>query len=261
MSKQSARPPDSARILALLWGSHTKPGRSGLTVRAILLAAIELADQEGLEALSMRRVAEQLGVGTMSLYTHIPGKPELTELMIDAVYGQLYENVDAPAAQPGGWRGGLEFIAARNWKLYQQHPWLLQLAGARPVLGPNVALKYEAELRPLEGIGLSDVEMDATLSLVLTHVEGTARIARGQAQVQQDTGLTDAEWWVETAPLLERVMDVRRFPVATRVGKASGEAYGAAQSPQHLLRFGLERILTGIEELITRRAAKPTRQS
>jgi AcrR family transcriptional regulator len=161
---------DPARSLALLWGSHSKPGRSGLTVQAIVAAAIDLADEAGLNALSMRQVAERLGVGTMSLYTHIPGKAELSELMIDTAYGELYADVDEPARQPGGWRGGLSFIAARNWDLFQRHPWLLQMTGGRPVLGPNASLKYEAELRPLDGIGLSDLEMDAVLTLVLTHV-------------------------------------------------------------------------------------------
>ena len=63
----------------------------------------------------MRMVAEQLKVGTMSLYTHVPGKGELTDLMFDSVYGDLYADVDEPARQSGGWRGALEFIAQRNW--------------------------------------------------------------------------------------------------------------------------------------------------
>lgn len=255
--KSSMREPkpssDPARSLALLWGPQTKAGRSGLTVRAIVTAATALADEEGLEELSMRRVADRLKVGTMSLYTHVPGKPELIELMIDTAYGQLYERVDVPASRSGGWRGGLEYVAERNWALYQQHPWLLQVASGRPVLGPNASLKYEAELRPLEGIGLSDVEMDAVLTLVLTHVEGTARLARNQAQAQRETGVTDAEWWVVNGPLLERVMDATRFPVAARVGRTAGEAYGAAFSPSHALRFGLERILDGVTGLISSR--------
>lgn len=252
---------DPARRIALLWGSQTRAGRSGLTVRAIVTAATALADEEGLGALSMRRVAERLKVGTMSLYTHVPGKPELVELMIDTAYGELYDRVDGPASQPGGWRGGLEDVAGRNWSLYETHPWLLEAASGRPVLGPNASLKYEAELRPLEGIGLSDVEMDAVLTLVLTHVEGTARLALNQTQVQRETGVTDAEWWVVNGPLLERVMDATRFPVAARVGRAAGQAYGAAFSPVHALRFGLERILDGVAELISSRTGDAAERS
>lgn len=250
--------PDPARTIALLWGLHTKAGRSGLSVHAIVQAAIALVDEAGLEALSMRRIAERLQVGTMSLYTHVPGKPEVIELMIDTVYGELYERVDVAASQPGGWRGSLEYIAARNWALFQQHPWLVQVTGGRPVLGPNASLKYEAELCPLEGVGLSDVEMDAVLTLVLTHVEGVARLAQNQVQAQRESGVTDAEWWLVNGPLLERVMEVGRFPVATRVGRATGEAYGAAFSPAHALRFGLERILDGVADLISFRTGDAT---
>lgn len=114
MSGKKASEADPARSLALLWGSHNKPGRSGLTVRSIVLAAIELANAEGLDAVSMRQVAERLGVGTMSLYTHVPGKGELVDLMVDTAYGDLYTDVDAPSRQPGGWRGALSFVAART---------------------------------------------------------------------------------------------------------------------------------------------------
>jgi AcrR family transcriptional regulator len=244
---------DPARSLALLWGSHGKPGRSGLTVRTIVSAAIELADAQGLEAVSMRQVAEALKVGTMSLYTHVPGKAELTDLMLDTVYGQLYEDVDAPTRRPGGWRESLRFIAERNWDLYQRHPWLLQLVHGRPVIGPNASLKYEAELRPLDKLGLTDVEMDSVLTLVLTHVEGTARAHATVQRTQRETGMTDAEWWVATAPLLDKVMDPARFPVASRVGTSAGQAYEGASSPAHAFSFGLERILDGVALLIQER--------
>src|SRR5680860_659902 len=81
---------DPVRSLGLLWGTFNKPSRSGLTVEAIVAAAIEIADAEGIGAVSMRHVAERLNVGTMSLYTHVPGKKDLTELMVDASLGQLY---------------------------------------------------------------------------------------------------------------------------------------------------------------------------
>jgi AcrR family transcriptional regulator len=244
-----------ARGLALLWGSHSKAGRSGLTIEAIVSAATELADAEGFEAVSMRNVADRLQTGTMSLYTHVPGKAELTELMIDRAYGELYRDVDEPARQPGGWGGGLRFIAERNWDLFQRHPWLLQIVGARPVLGPHASLKYEAELRPLDGIGLSDLEMDSVLTLVLTHVEGTARAQVAAMRSQRESGVSDVEWWVAIAPVLERVMQGAQFPVASRVGEAAGKAHQAASNPVHAFSFGLDRILDGIDALIAERQA------
>ncbi|MBI5960421.1 MAG: TetR/AcrR family transcriptional regulator [Chloroflexi bacterium] len=238
------------RRFALLWGPQTEAGRSGLTVKAIVTAAMNIADTEGIDALSMRSVAERLGVGTMSLYTHIPGKAELIDLMLDTAYSQLYARVEEPSEQPGDWRAGLRFIAQRNWELYLAHPWMLHVTTGRPVLGPHEALKYEAELRPLDQLGLSDVEMDASLTLILIHTEGCARARTIADRTQHDSGMTDAEWWVNNAPLLDKVIDPSRFPVSARVGQSAGEEYQAASDPKHTFLFGLERILTGIAELI-----------
>lgn len=241
---------DSARRLALLWGSQTNPGRSGLTLKAIIDAAIAIADTQGIQSLSMRSVAERLGAGTMSLYTHVPSKTELIDLMLDTVYGQVYQSVEEPSSQPGDWQAAMRFIAQRNWALFKQHPWMLALGSARPGLGPNASLKYEAELRPLDQLGLTDVEMDATLTLILTHVEGCARTHAAAQSIRQDTGINDAEWWVTQAPLLEKLVDPARFPIASRVGTSAGEQYQSVSDPEFLLTFGLDRILAGISDLI-----------
>lgn len=251
MNHKNPSQPDPARSLALLWGSQTEAGRSGLTLKDIVTAAIDIADTEGVDALSMRNVAARLGVGTMSLYTHVPSKSDLIDLMFDTAYGELYESVEGPSQQPDGWRGALRFIAHQNWDLYLRHPWMLQIATGRSVLGPHAALKYEAELRPLDGLGLSDVEMDAVLALVLTHVEGCARAQVIRAHTQQESGMTDEEWWVARAPLLGKLIDPARFPVGTRVGVSAGEEYQGASSPEFAFTFGLERILAGIAELIS----------
>ncbi|GAA1822830.1 TetR/AcrR family transcriptional regulator [Luedemannella flava] len=239
---------DAARSLALLWGTQTRTGRSGLSLRGIVTAAMSLADAQGLDAVSMRKLAEELGVGTMSLYTHVPGRTELLDLMIDSAYGELYQDVDEPLRQPGGWRGGLEFIARRNWDTYRRHPWLLSAAGVRPAFGPNAFLKYEAELRPIDGIGMSDVEMDSALTLVLNHVQGLARLAASLEQARRES--SDGEWWQTQAPLLEKFSRGMDLPVAGRVGQASSEFYDGVADPQHALTFGLARILDGIERLI-----------
>ena len=247
---------DPARSLALLWGAQDRPGRSGLTVRGIVEAAIDLADADGVDALSMRSIAEKLAAGTMSLYTHVPGKPVLIELMIDAVSGQVYADSGAPAAQPGDWRAGLRFVARRNWELYLRHPWLLQVMGGRPVLGPNINRKYEAELGPLDGIGLSDIEMDSVLTLVLLHVEGLARWQVSLQQAREQTGETDVDWWSNLEPTLASLMDPAGFPLGSRVGRAAGEHHQSAGDPTHELTFGLELILDGVAALIARSVAE-----
>ncbi|NYF59045.1 TetR/AcrR family transcriptional regulator [Micromonospora purpureochromogenes] len=242
---------DPARSLALLWRTSEKASRRGgdLSVDRIVRAAIEVADTEGLVALSMRRVAERLGVGTMSLYTHVPGKGELLDVMLDTVYGETAR----PAEVPGGWRGRLEQIARENWALYLRHPWLLQVATTRPPLGPNVTAKYEYELRAVEDIGLTDLEMDAVVTLVDGYVHGAVRGAVEAAQAAQRTGMTDEQWWRAHAPYLEKVMDPQRFPTAARVGTAAGQEYQAAGDPVRAFEFGLARILDGVAVLVGER--------
>lgn len=244
---------DPARSLALLWRTHERPsrgGRSGLSVDRIVSAAIEIADAESLAALSMRRVAEHLGVGTMSLYTHVPGKGELIDVMLDTVVGE----VPMPDDMSDGWRAKLEAVARANWALYHRHPWMLQIATGRPPLGPNLIAKYDYELRAVEGIGLDDIEMDSVVTLVLGHTESAARRALEASQAEQHTGMTDEQWWGASAPILSRVFDASRYPTAARVGAAAGEAYGAAHDPEHAFEFGLQRVLDGIAVLVEARA-------
>jgi AcrR family transcriptional regulator len=248
---------DPARSMALLWRTSERVSRKGrpeLSVDRIVRAAIEVADIEGLAALSMRRVAERLGVGTMSLYTYVPGKAELIDVMLDTVYGETARPEDVP----GGWRARLELVARENWELYRRHPWLLQVAAtSRPPLGPNLIAKYDYELRAVDGIGLTDVEMDAVVTLVGGFVHGAARGAAEAGQVARRTGVTDEQWWYATAPYLERGFDARRFPLAARVGAAAGEAHGAAYDPRHAFEFGLQRVLDGVEALVRGRTATP----
>lgn len=244
---------DPARSLALLWRTKERTSRKGkpeLSVDLIVRTAIEIADASGLPALSMRRVAERLGVGTMSLYTYVPGKAELLDVMLDTVYGEVV----TPAATEGSWRDRLEHIARQNMALYQRHPWLLQVATSRPVLGPNLVTKYDRELAAIDGIGLTDLEMDSVLTLITGYVHGAARGARDAATAEQSTGMSDEQWWYAHLPFLERMMDGSRYPVAGRVGTAAGEEHGAAYNPEHAFEFGLQRVLDGVQVLIDSRA-------
>jgi AcrR family transcriptional regulator len=247
---------DPTRTMELLWGVQARPRRGPkpkLTIEQITQAAIEVADAEGLAALSMRRVAERVGVGAMSLYTYVPGKAELLDLMVDAVYGERPAPADVDA--DGGWRERLEQVARANWALYRRHPWMLQVATVRPGLGPNTLAKYDEELRAVEGVGLTDVEMDSVLTLVLQYAVSSARLQAEAAEAQSRTGMTDEEWWAAHAPLLEKVFDVDRYPVAARVGAAAGEALQAAYDPEYAFEFGLGRVLDGIGVLVESRSS------
>src|SRR4051812_46475217 len=173
MNQEYSGSGDPARSLELLWRRRPRPARGpkpALTVEGIVEAAVRIADAEGSGAMSMRRVADELGVGAMTLYRYVPGKGELLDVMLDTMYGELpRREVD------GDWRARLDEVARENRELYLRHPWMLQIAVSRPPLGPHVMAKYEYELGAVEGIGLTDVEMDATVALVNGYVQGAVR--------------------------------------------------------------------------------------
>lgn len=244
---------DPVRSMELLWGTGPAPRSRGpkqaLTVDRIVSAGIEIADASGLEAVSMRRVADRLGVGTMSLYTYVPSKVELVDVMFDRAIGSV---TYAPVT--GGWRAQLTAIAWGAWELYLRHPWLLQvMAMSRPPLGPNSIADYDRQLRAVDGIGLSELEMDSVVSMVGVYVQGSARAAAEAAASARETGQTDAEWWAAYAPLLEKVFDAEKYPVAARVGAVAGETYQSAYDARHGFEFGLARILDGVAALIESR--------
>jgi AcrR family transcriptional regulator len=245
---------DPARSMELLWGVGPTPKsrgpKQGLTVERIVQTGIEIADAEGLAAVSMRRVAERLGVGTMSLYTYVPSKAELVDVMFDRVVGSAVR-----AEVTGGWREKLTAMARSDWDLYQRHPWLLQvMAMSRPPLGPGSIASYEHNLRAVDGIGLTELEMDSVVSMVGVYVQGTARAAVEAATSASDTGVTDAEWWSVYGPLLDKVFDPEKYPVSARVGAVAGETYQSAYDAKHGFEFGLARILDGVAALIDSRA-------
>ncbi|MGW6912786.1 TetR/AcrR family transcriptional regulator C-terminal domain-containing protein [Kitasatospora sp. NPDC054939] len=247
---------DPAQTLALLWGvtAAGKPGRRGpkqaRSAAEIAGAAIALADAEGAEAVTIRRTAQELGLSPMSLYTYVPGKAELLDLMLDTVYASMPRRTPADP----GWRARAAAVADDNRELYRAHPWVARVSTSRPPLGPGLMAKYEYELRALEGTGLPDVELDAALTHLLGFVQTCARMADDERAARQDSAMSDAQWWAANEELLARVFDAERYPTAARVGSAAGEAYGGAYSPDHAYAFGLPRILDGLAALVAERA-------
>jgi AcrR family transcriptional regulator len=241
---------DPTRTLALLWRDPAvlpRHGpRQGLSIDTVVAAATRVADGEGLEAVTMRRVAEALGVAPMTLYTYVPSKAELLDLMVDVAYTSM-PRVDT-SGQP--WRKRLAAVADENKALFENHPWAATISTIRPPLGPGMMAKYEHELSALEGLGLDDVLMDASLAYLLSFVQAWARAAADARAVQHDTSLDDNEWWATSGPLLARVLDKTAYPIAARVGSAAGAAHGSAYSPGHAYTFGLERVLAGLSTLI-----------
>ena len=257
---------DAARRLELLWGvakSPTRGPKPGLTVERIVQAAIELADSEGITALSMRRVAERIGVGAMSLYTYIPSKAELLDIMLDTVFGELL----LPTNAAGDWRTRLEARAQADWALYGRHPWVLQVSGARALLGPNELALFEATLAAVADLGLTGTEMVSAITLVGGYVRGAAQGAQDAALAAQRTGMTDTQWWEANGPLLAKYYDPARYPIATRISQEGAfEPQGDSLDYNHQralndFAFGLQRVLDGLASFIERRTAEQEQET
>ncbi|QHC00533.1 TetR family transcriptional regulator [Epidermidibacterium keratini] len=242
MPRKSTRAPEPAALVELLWNPSTAVGRSGLTIEALTSAAVQIADVDGLEAVTMRRVADAAGVGAMTLYSYVPGRPELIELMADRAASEVYAGVDSPATQ-GNWRNGIEYVAWTNWRYLLAHPWVTDVPPTRPVLGPGVTGKYELELAPLDGIGLGDIEMDQLLSNTLGLVLSAARWQLGLDRARSESGLSDEQWWQVMQPAIDAQIAARQFPIASRVG----ETVSSAGEPEAGLRRGLAWLLDGVD--------------
>ena len=245
---------DPARSIALLWRDPAAVPRRGparaWTLDALVAAAISLADDGGLSAVTIRAVARAVGAAPMSVYTYGPGKAELLDLMLDAVYAAM-PRADT-TARP--WPERVRAVAEENRALFAEHPWAARVSTGRPPLGPGSIGKYEHELAAFDGLGLDDVDRDACLAHVVEFVRSAALAAQDAQEATAD-GQDDAQWWAVAGPILERVLDPAAYPLASRVGSAAGAAHGSAADSDHAYRFGLERVLDGLAALVERGAA------
>lgn len=248
---------EGPRSMALLWGTQPKPSRgpkAALSLEQVVGAAVELADAEGIEAVTMRHVAERLGIGTMSIYTYIPAKSELLDLMLDHVYAERATTQSDDGSR--GWRAGLEATARGQWALHERHPWTLYVASGRSTLGPNELTAYEAAMAVVADLGLPARDAVAVVDSLSMYVRGAARDAAEAARAADATGKSEEEWWYEREPILAEVLVPERFPVLNRLG-AEGGFDVPEDTPNYNLRFvlddfefGLQRLLDGIEALV-----------
>jgi AcrR family transcriptional regulator len=246
---------DIDRTLGLLWRRTlgTPRGSRGpkqrVSVDEVVRAAIAVADEEGLPAFSMRKVADRLGLKLMSIYTYVPGRSELIGLMTDEVAGER----ELPPHE-GSLRERITGVARQIWDEYHRHPWLLQVENSRPWIGPHVSDRYEWQLAAIEGAGFTDLEMDQVITLLCGFTAGAARASIDARRTAERSGISDAEWWAVNAPVLDRVMPAGAYPISGRVGQVAGLEYNAVGDPERSFRFGLDRILDGLERLLDRKS-------
>lgn len=256
MSNERSPAEQLRRSMELLWGEWVRPSRGpkpSLNLERIVDAAIALADREGIDALSMRRVAAELGAGTMSLYRHVPGKTELLALMLDKV-SELGD--DADQLERAGWREVVETAARGSYQLYLRHPWLIQVNWTRPVFGPNILAGVEVFVRGLRGLDITDQERVSIMIMVDGYVTGIARQRIQNAAVGEETGLTDEEFWSHQYPVLVKAMESGDYPYMAAM---SDDAFGLGWD--ETFEFGLQRVLDGIAALLDSRARSAATES
>jgi len=234
--------------LEAAWGlrEHPRKGpKPGLTLPKIVAAAIAVADRDGLDAVSMARVAAELGAAPMSLYRHVTSKDELVELMTDAAWGPPPEPAD------GTWRDKMNAWAWAMRASMFQHPWALKVPVSGLPVYPNNVAWFEQGLAAFDGTALSETHKASVVLLVSgyvrIHVSTGADIeAAMRAENAEDAGQA---WMLKYRDMMAKVADPARFPATTRLLESG--AFDAADPPDDEFVFGLERILDGIAQLIS----------
>jgi AcrR family transcriptional regulator len=253
--------------LDLLWGrrGQGKRGpRPGLSADAIVDAAIRLADAEGLEGVSMARVAAELGFTTMSLYRYVTSKEELLQLM----WNGSARGAESLVLEGDGWRARLRMWAILQRDMLDRHPWLTQMPMAAPPMAPNSMIFVERGLESMDGTALADADKLRFIGLISSYTLSEARMAydamraaREQASAAADGGGEAVPPWTYDA-LLRELADEATYPrlyriAWTRPDPGSGEGgSGGPPSEREEFLFGLDRILDGIAAYMDR--ARPT---
>ncbi|HVV07663.1 TetR/AcrR family transcriptional regulator [Amycolatopsis sp.] len=230
---------DSGRLVWERAEPVQRGGLSPLSRERVVAAAMSLADAEGLDAVSLRKVAAALDVGPMRLYGYVSTKDELLDLMVDSVYGEI------PLPRKAGrqWQRTIRALARGLRKAARQHEWFADLLGGRPQLGPN-ALAYTESL--LAGVraapGFEDIgAVLAAVGTVHSYVLGAIRVEITELRQERASGLDELRWQREVGPYLERMLATGRFPMLAEVVRDA-----VHPSRDTAFETGLGQVLRGI---------------
>jgi AcrR family transcriptional regulator len=235
-------------IVEAAWGIRDRPARGpkrGLSLQRIVEAGVKVAASDGLAAVSMSRVAADLGASTMSLYRYVNAKDELLKLMMDAAMGV------PPAVPPReGWRAGLSQWAWAMRTVSQRHPWALRVPISSLPVYPHEVAWFEQGLGCMRQTPLAEAQKASVIMLLAGYVRNAAATDADIAAAIRASGTTPDEWMASYARLLTRVTDAQRFPAIASFMAAG--VFEVADDPDDEFIFGLERILDGIDVLVSR---------
>jgi DNA-binding transcriptional regulator YhcF (GntR family) len=224
--------------------ARASPASEGPVVERIAAAAIVIADAEGLSAVSMRRVASELGVAPMSLYRHVTDKDELLLRMMESALREVTLPADGDVS---GWRDRLELAARRLWAIFRRHPWLpaaMSITRPQPITS---GLAYtEWVLATLDREGL-DAATALTANITLfNYVRGVAINLELEAEAEASSGVSTGEWHDAQEPALRGLLSLGSFPTFERIVATDYEFDLDA-----IFEFGLQRMLDGLAPLLT----------
>lgn len=230
---------------------HDRPEPTGsgprLSRATIVRAAVEIADTEGAEALTMRRIATALGSSTpMSLYRYVGSKDGLVDLVLDEVYGEIH----LPANAPDDWREGLRTFARASWAAMRRHPWFAALSHHRPPLGPNALRRIEFALAAMSSLDATPERRMSYVAIVDGLCFGHALQAGEEAKMRANSGLatdcdpaTDNDLAEAAAPYHRRIIASGAYP-AFSAWLESGAGYDNAADFDFVLDCLLEGLAT-----------------
>ena len=236
--------PEGRRAIECLWNPQPAPSGRGPRPRTSLAevvdAGVAIADAEGLEALSIRKVAARLGIGAMSVYTYVPGRSELIELMIDRVYAD--HGLPDPAL---GWRARTEEWMRATWRIYHDHPWLLDHNMARLPVGPHVLDVEEALYAAMYAAGFTGAENVTISNLMRWQLIGAARSMISDAAEERHTGVSAEAYWESRSSFWTTYFDWDRFPTMATIWESGGFDDPAGYDIERMITW----LLDGIERL------------
>ncbi|ETK32350.1 TetR/AcrR family transcriptional regulator [Microbispora sp. ATCC PTA-5024] len=237
-----------------LWMRPERPARGprpGFSRARLAEVAVQIADAEGLDAISMRRLAGELGAGTMSLYRYVSGKDDVIELMIDLVVG---EYLPGETTITGEWATDLRDLAWQARRTMLRHPWLAPLAASRQQASPARLRLMETALGMLDGLGLGVDEMLTIVGGVFAYLNGFVQSELAEAEALRRTGLTLQEWMTTQLPYIRSQIATGRYPMLLRMTTEGGREL---VDVDERFAYGLDRLLDGIAARLPRPGTPP----
>jgi AcrR family transcriptional regulator len=221
----------------LIWERPEPPSRPSpapLSRELIVRTAVRLADEGGLDEVSLRKVAAALNAGPMRLYGYIETKDELLDLMVDEVYGEI-----TPPDPSADWREGLQHVAHGIRDAAKRHEWFIDLLSPRPHQGPHSLAHMESTLATVRFEDIDQVL--SVVGAVMAYVYGAVRGEITELREERSTGMTEEQWQRASGPYMERMLATGRFPTLARVMHESSD-----RDQAQVFDEGLDYVLDGV---------------